>query len=139
MKQKNIYSKLLRIIASILENFSEEEIENLLSGKGTLVYKQTGVISKSNKEHPQPTDTENILNQLDECQDRENARAVLSEVPNKEILTVIAKSLKVHVVKYDRREDIENKIIEFLVGAKLRTEAIHSLNMKGGKGSSENG
>jgi hypothetical protein len=139
MKQKNIYSKILRIIASTLDNLSEEEIENLLSGKGTLVYKQTDVISKSNKETPQPVDTADILNRLNECKDREKARAVLSEVPNKETLTTIAKSLKVHVVKYDRREDIENKIIEFLIGAKLRTEAIHSLNMKGGKGNDENG
>jgi hypothetical protein len=140
MKQKNIYSKLLRIIASTLDNLSEEELENLLSGKGTLVYKPTDIISKTNsKETPQSVDTGDILNRLNECQDREKARAVLSEVPNKETLTTIAKSLKVHVVKYDRREDIENKIIEFLIGAKLRTEAIHSLNMKGGKGNDENG
>jgi hypothetical protein len=43
-------------------------------------------------------------------------------VPNKDTLTAIAKSLKVHVVKYDRREDIENKLIEFVIGAKLRRD-----------------
>ena len=47
---------------------------------------------------------------LGECKNREDAKTILSKVPNKDTLTAIAKSLKVHVVKYDRREDIENKL-----------------------------
>jgi hypothetical protein len=45
----------------------------------------------------------------------------------------LAKGQKLYVAKNDRREDIENKIIEFVIGAKLRTEAIQPLNLKGGR------
>lgn len=133
MKKKNIISKLFRLFASLIENLSDEEIDNLLSDKGILVYKSVSN-HKAEQKAPSSLDKEEILKKLNECKDREEARSVLSNIPNKEILTAIAKSLKVHVVKYDRREDIENKLIEFVIGAKLRTEAIHSLNMKGGTG-----
>lgn len=133
MKQKNIFSKLFRVIASVIENFSDEEIDNLLSEKATLIY-QTLPPSKEEQKKLSKIEKEDIVNKLSECKDREEAKVILSEVSNKDTLTAIAKSLKVHVVKYDRREDIETKIIEFVIGAKLRTEAIHSLNMKGGNG-----
>ena len=133
MKQKNIFSKLFRVIASVIENLSDDEIDNLLSGKATLIYQALSISKEDQKKLPK-IENEDIVNKLNECKDREEAKVILSEVPNKDTLTVIAKSLKVHVVKYDRREDIENKLIEFVIGAKLRTEAIHSLNMKGGNG-----
>jgi hypothetical protein len=133
MKQKNIFSKLFRVIASVIANLSDEEIDNLLSGKATLTY-QTLSISKEEQKTPPKIENNNIVKELSECEDRKAAKEILSKVPNKETLTSIAKSLKVHVVKYDRREDIENKLIEFVIGAKLRTEAIGSLNMKGGNG-----
>lgn len=73
-----------------------------------------------------------IMEQLNECTDRDKARELLSSIANKEELTTLAKAQKIHITKNDRREEIENKIIEFFIGAKLRTEAIQSLNMKGG-------
>jgi hypothetical protein len=51
-------------------------------------------------------------------------------------LAAFARLLKVHVVKHDRRDDIESKIVEFVIGGKLRTEAIRSLNLKGASGQS---
>jgi len=133
MKQKNIFSKLFRVIATVIENLNDDEIDNLLSGKATLIYQSQSISKDDQKELPK-IENEDIVNKLNECKDREEAKVILSEVPNKDTLTAIAKSLKVHVVKYDRREDIENKLIEFVIGAKLRTEAIDSLNMKGGNG-----
>ncbi len=133
MKQKNIFSKLFRVIATVIDNLSDDEIDNLLSGKATLIY-HAPPISKDGQKEPLKIKNEDILNKLSKCKDREEAKVILSEVPNKDTLTAIAKSLKVHVVKYDRREDIENKLIEFVIGAKLRTEALDSLNMKGGNG-----
>ncbi len=43
-----------------------------------------------------------------------------------EILVV----LKVHINKHDKRDAIEDKIVEFVVGVKLRSEAILCLNLK---------
>jgi tRNA(Ser,Leu) C12 N-acetylase TAN1 len=72
------------------------------------------------------------LAKLNECKDRDSARETLSAIKNRDALASLARTLKVHVVKRDRREDIESKIVEFVIGGKLRTEAIRSLNLKGG-------
>ena len=34
-----------------------------------------------------------------------------------------------NIQKIDKKEDIENKIIEFIVGSRLRTDAIRGLNL----------
>jgi hypothetical protein len=68
------------------------------------------------------------------CKDRSAAQGILSAIRNRDALANFARALKVHVVKHDRREDIEAKIVEFVIGGKLRTEAIQSLNLKGGSG-----
>ena len=135
MIHKNNLSKLLRILVSVIDELSEEEMDQLITGKGKLSF------SPVTKQKPEAVksvsvDSEEIVRQLNECTTREEAKGILSNIAKKEELTAIAKSLKLHIVKYDRREDIENKLVEFLIGAKLRKEAISSLNMKGG---TENG
>lgn len=135
MAEKNKYSKILRAIAGLLDELSEAQIDNIISGKGQLIYK-----TKSNDLFEKETDTnkitdfEDIIKRLSDCKNREEAKEILSSIPNKETLISIAKTQKIHVIKNDRREDLENKLIEFIIGAKLRTEAIHSLNLKGGSG-----
>lgn len=69
-----------------------------------------------------------ILQKLNDCKDRQEAIKILS-VMNRASLASFAKTLKIHVTNYDRRKDIELKIIEFIVGAKLRTNAINSINL----------
>jgi phenylalanyl-tRNA synthetase alpha subunit len=135
MAEKNKYSKILRAIAGLLDELSETQIDNILSGKGQLIYEpRSSSLLDKEKETKKLTNFEDIIKQLGDCKNREEAKAILSSIPNKETLTAIAKTQKIHVIKNDRREDIENKLIEFTIGAKLRTEAIHSLNLKGGSG-----
>lgn len=135
MAEKNKYSKMLRVVAGLFEELNEKQIDDILSGKGRLVYElQSNTLIE--KEPKLINDFEDIIQRLSNCKDRDEAREILSSVPNKETLTAIAKTQKIHVVKNDRREDIEDKLIEFIIGAKLRTEAIHSLNLKGGSGNS---
>jgi hypothetical protein len=135
MAEKNKYSKMLRVVAGLFEELNEKQIDDILSGKGRLVYElQSNTLTE--KEPKLINDFEDIIKRLSNCEDREEAREILSSVPNKETLTAIAKTQKIHVVKNDRREDIEDKLIEFIIGAKLRTEAIHSLDLKGGSGNS---
>lgn len=122
---------MLRVVAGLFEELNENQIDDILSGKGRLVYElQSRTLTE--REPRLLNNFEDIINRLSNCKDREEAREILSSVPNKKTLTAIAKSQKIHVVKNDRREDIEDKLIEFIIGAKLRTEAIHSLNLKGG-------
>jgi hypothetical protein len=38
--------------------------------------------------------------------------------------------LKIHVNKHDRREALEDKVVESVIGVKLRSESILGLNLK---------
>lgn len=129
MSQKNLFTKLLRLLANSIENLEQDQIELLLAGKAKLVYT---VNEKPKDEAPQSIDHTALLARLNDCQDRDQARLVLAELPNRDAVAAFARSQKIHVIKSDRREELEDKIIEFLIGRKLRTEAIQTLNMKGG-------
>jgi hypothetical protein len=94
---------------------------------------------KTQEKTSSPTVIVDLVERLNMCKDRDEARRILLEVTNKESLSSLARSQKIHVAKHDRREDIENKIIEFVIGGKLRSEAIQTLNMKGGNASPNEG
>jgi hypothetical protein len=130
MSQKTALVKILRTLASAIDNLDEEQLDLLIAGKARIAIlptdKPKGSASTST------LDQTELISRLSACSDREQARAILMEATNKDVLTAFAKTQKIYVAKHDRRDDIENKIIEFIVGAKLRTEAIQTLNMKGG-------
>ena len=130
MIQKSALAKALRTLATTIEGMGEEDVELLLVGKGRLTF--TPPEKPKNVQVQPSVDHAELMSKLNDCKDRDEARQVLLSVASKEALTSLAKAQKLHVTKNDRREDIENKIIEFVIGAKLRTEAIQSLNLKGG-------
>ncbi len=120
--------KLMRIFVATIESLDQEQVELLLSGK----VKLTVAGPKKTKEtNVGPIDDVEILKRLNNCNERIEAREVLSAIKTRDALAAFARTLKVHVVKHDRREEIESKIVEFVIGGKLRTEAIRSLNLKG--------
>ncbi|MGN6116919.1 MAG: hypothetical protein ACTHN2_15515 [Nitrobacter sp.] len=122
--------RLMRIFVATIESLDQDEVEQLLAGKAKLTIvspkKTKGMSGKP------PGDLASISARLNESRDRTKAREILSEITGRDSLAAFARSLKVHVVKHDRREDIESKIVEFVIGGKLRTEAIRSLSLKGG-------
>jgi hypothetical protein len=123
--------KLMRIFVATIESLDQDQVDQLMSGKVRL----SVVDQKKAKNASVPAvDEKEVLNNLNKCEDRIAAREVLSAIKTRDALAAFARTLKVHVVKHDRREDIESKIIEFVIGGKLRTEAIRSLNLKGGSG-----
>jgi hypothetical protein len=130
MNQKEQLTKLLRVLAAAVEGLDQRQLDQLLGGKAKLTF---SLVDKA-KEASAVTVIDNsaVLQQLNECRDRNEAQRVLSQITNRDALALFARALKIHVVKHDRREDIESKIIEFVIGGKLRTEAIQSLNFKGG-------
>ncbi|MCK9297217.1 MAG: hypothetical protein M0P70_19285 [Desulfobulbaceae bacterium] len=130
MNKKTSFAKSLRALASVLEGLEDKDIELVLAGKGKLVFMP--LENQKDSKTKEAMGHAPIMEQLNECTDRNKARELLSSIANKEELTALAKAQKIHITKNDRREEIENKIIEFFIGAKLRTEAIQSLNMKGG-------
>ena len=130
MTEKNRLTKLLKIFLGTIEGLDQNQIDQLIAGKAKLSFVGT---ERAKETGAGPaTDQADVLAKLNGCEDRDGARLVLSAITNREALATLARALKVHVVKHDRREDIESKIIEFVIGGKLRTEAIQSLNLKGG-------
>lgn len=124
-------AKLLRIFVATVESLDRKQIDQLLSGNAKL-----GLVAGKKKDNARSkiSDQTGILERLNNAKDRNDARRVLEEVTNKDALSALARTLKVHVIKTDRKEVIESKIVEFIIGGKLRTEAIRSLNLKGGSG-----
>jgi len=129
MTDKSGFIRLLRIVAGTMETLDQEQIDQLLAGKAKLCIDP--IARQSDKGKVLPPDHIRILEELNESKSREEARSTLSAIANKDALAAFARTLKVHVVKHDRREDIESKIVEFVIGGKLRSEAIRSLNLKG--------
>ncbi|MBF0136255.1 MAG: hypothetical protein H7833_20580 [Magnetococcus sp. DMHC-1] len=76
-----------------------------------------------------PLNLDIIKNQLSECKNREEAITLLSSIGTKEKLVELARSMEVFITKSDRREEVEDKIVEFAVGRRLASEAIRTLKM----------
>jgi hypothetical protein len=125
-------TKLLSIVVTTIDSFSEKDINLLLTGEAKLVLK---LADKTSSNEQKQFDISSIVQKLNESKDRESAKSVLSDVSNKDVLTSVAKSQKIHILKNDRREDIEDKIVQFFVGRKLGTEAIYNLNLTGNNSS----
>ena len=133
--QKQVLAKILRGIAAAIDNLDQEEVNQLIAGKGRLTFMPTGKPRKN--DNTVSDDSGAVWQKLNDCKDRDEARQVLSSIARRDALASFAKRQKIHVTKQDKREDIENKVIEFVIGGKLRTEAIQTLNLKGGSGETQ--
>ena len=130
MLTKSTVSKALRAAASALEELGQADLDALIAGKGRLVF--VPVEKTSPKPELLNLDANAVIERLNACENRDDAQKLLASVESKDRLLAIARSLRVHVVKHDRREDVEGKLIAFAIGGKLRTEALQTLNLRGG-------
>ena len=134
MTARQDMKRLLQALSKMLDQITEEEYEQFLSGelKPNFVHEE-----KENKQVKEISEEDlNLLSyKINELKDREDAQDFLRNDPRvklKDNLVRLAKFLQVHVLKSDKREIIEEKIIEFVIGAKLRSEAIQGVNLKSG-------
>lgn len=113
---------------AVVDSLDQEQISQLISGRGKLAFvpMNKDLHASDAKSH----DYSSIVNQLNGASGREEARSALRALPNRDAVASVARLLKVHIIKQDKREEIETKIVEFIIGGKLRTEAIRSLNFK---------
>lgn len=132
MISKNTLVKIIRTIATEIADLDQDELEKLIDGDREL----SSIESKNTDvtQHNHSIEIEPILQRLNQCNNRDEARQILHETKNKNTLTLLAKNQSIHIAKHDKREDIENKIIEFIIGSKLRTDAIKTLNLNGSNG-----
>lgn len=136
MTARQDMKRLLQALSKMLDQMTEEEYEQFLSGELKLSFVHKDKENRQVKEISEE-DLKSLSCTINELKDREKAQYFLKNDPRvhlKNNLVRLAKFLQVHVVKSDKREIIEEKIIEFVVGAKLRSEAIQGVNLKSSGG-----
>jgi hypothetical protein len=134
---------LLKSLIGIIENLDEDEFQDLFHKVGRsyspVIPKSYGAKKFSKVKSEAVTrltieDLKMLTGKLQACANRDSALLIMKEdsrLNSKNNLNDFARFLKVHIKKDDTRESIENKIIEYVVGTKLRSEAILGLNYKG--------
>jgi len=143
MRNKREITRLLRVLAETLEDMTIGEYDQLLDGRGRLKF---SAFDKKGKERSKGSskatfeELQTLGDQLRETKTREEARELLRKdprTPRKDNLEQLARLLKVHVNKHDTRATVEDKIVESVIGVKLRSEAIQGLNLKSSRTSEE--
>lgn len=138
-KARSDIGRLLRKCGQFFETVSDDELGRFLDGSLKLVLVAVDEAPReSASREPRVTqgqDLERLAELLRSSDSREAAASLLRDdqrVSGKSDLTRLARLLHVHVTKQDKRETIEEKIVEAVIGVRLRSEAIHGLNLKGG-------
>lgn len=137
MKPKAAVLATLRSFTSAIEELTDEEFNQLCNGKGKLVFQPMAGEDSPRKTQTRTDgefDAEEAVSRIQRCASRNEIRELFHnerERFTKDKLTRIAKTMRVHVNKHDKRETIEDKIIEFAVGSRMRSDAIMGINLKG--------
>lgn len=131
MSKKTIV-KFLDELISQLELLSDADIKKLDAGEYTLGLK---VVRKNEmqqlKQELNEPDYSDVLNILNTCDSRELGYEILkNNFTNKKELEAFAKKVNVYVMKQDKVDKIREKIIEGIVGATLRSNAIQKNDTK---------
>ena len=132
---KDNFLSLLKVLTVSFASLSDDQYEKLLSGQARLVYQE---LSKSpgkakSKNLPDDKEINEHINRLTLFSSREEAQAYLKATKlTRAGLGEIASQLRVHLLKSDKKEQMINKIVEAVVGARLRSEAIRDTDLKGG-------
>lgn len=127
---------ILQIVSNLLNSLSDDQYNELLNGNGKLVYKENTKKISRGQEKLQKTDDisyESLGEKIRLCKTREEAFQVIRNEPSlktKSELIKLAHILEVHIIKRDTREKIEEKIVESVVGSKIRFETIKNINLK---------
>lgn len=122
-------SKLLRVIADLVETMSAKELKALtaeLRGRAPKAVRASGTLSIGIPiARFGPADAEDIASRIEKAANRADGEQILREASlNKRDLTYLARSRSVHVTKEDNVARIEEKLVEALIGSRLSSDAI---------------
>lgn len=132
--------ELLRMLASLLESLSEDQIEDLIRGSSELrVHKlkrdeigRVSEVSRVPKYNRVLDDSKfpKILARLQVLTTREAGREVLEEeFPSRASIERFARFLDLPVQRSDKIETLRHRIIESEIGSRLRSEAVQGKRM----------
>lgn len=117
--------QLLKIVVDFLSRLSDEQVNDLLNKNARLTLE---AVSKKKDTPKSPQDEETLANicaQINAFSTREDAQTYFATKKfSKKMLQTIAKSYDIALTSKDSRETITNKIIETLIGSKLRFDAL---------------
>jgi hypothetical protein len=135
MNQKQEFSKLFSIFSKIVHRLSEEQYQQILSGEGELIFQRRN--EKKRIVGRKETASESglvvsIKDKLIKLSCREEGLKLLleSKAVKKNTLVELASAFYVHILKSDKKQVIAEKIVEQVVGTKLRSNAIQEINLK---------
>ena len=119
--------KLLNIIEDSLCAMDDRELDLLLQGKGRLQFTATSVADERSETKPHLEEAaRETAKQLADAETRDAARAVIASIDRprrREFLLLIAQASGVRVGSKDSIARIEQRLIQAIVGSKLRSRA----------------
>jgi hypothetical protein len=135
MDQRTTLAKILRTVADLIERNSPADIEDVISGRASLVISRDpeaksarhGSRSSDDKKRRQPSgrDLGAVVAQLQELGSREAGFELLATMElTKRDLEAIARVMDLPVVREDDTEHLKQKIVEQSIGARLNSQAI---------------
>jgi len=135
MKNESMYPRLLKILASVLEKLTDEEMDALLAGELKLV---TEAKAKRKETKPKPVPAEidesflkSLAEQLASFTSREEGEKVLTAMKLKKgDLLQIAESNMITAKKGDSVKTIKDAIIEHFIGSRLRGDAFKTIDLR---------
>ncbi len=130
---KNEIAEFLIAMGNFLNNLTDEEYNKFLKcNYENSESSNFKVKRKSFNKQFTSKDMDEIIAKINTANSREEVKNILSNesaLSLKDNLVKIARSFKIMIQKIDKREDIENKIIEFTIGNRLSKDAIRGLNL----------
>lgn len=122
---------LLAAFARALDSMSDREYDLLIQGKATL-----GIVEERKQRGKRQDDSlldegiSDLAQKLHDAESREVAKNLLASIDHpkrREFLIHLAEACKVRVTSKDNIARIEEKLVENVVGSRLRSEAIRNV------------
>lgn len=131
MTLKREIAALFSALVDTLNGMSDEEFAMLLRREGKLQFAPNGRQRQGKaKGLENSPDIKKVAERLLTVTTREAAQEILTSSPKsgrKIYLTKVARMLGVHVTKQDNIDRIAEKLVESVVGSKIRSDAIRTL------------
>ncbi|WP_258112663.1 hypothetical protein [Alicyclobacillus sp. SP_1] len=130
---------LFQAIAQVLSDMTDEDVEELVNGRGKLTFTSTRRRTKTEESSTTVTTSsvrvsDEVVDHLLNLENRDEARQYLSDLGiTKMDLTRLASSLDIYISKNDKKEAVVEKIVESTVGSRMRSKAIRDTRLGGHK------
>ena len=124
--------ELISLAINTIAQLKKKDIESLLNNEAVFTVKSIKVRQKKIKslDNKNIESIEKAIENIDNFTTREEASGYIYSMNlTKAGLTSLSKKLDVHINKSDKKENIINRIVESVIGSKLRVQAIKNTSL----------